>query len=166
MYKSLSYDLILDFKSKEDNSYKGMHNLCGIFTKKECNATIEGRSMYCFSMVYPNKSRLYYCEKLSDYNTWLQTIQRVTGYEDLNETYEIQGKLGNGKFGLVKVCKQKLTGRDAAIKIMSKKNMSLTDIQLIRSEIEILKICQHPNIIKLYDILENQDYIYISKSML
>jgi len=32
---------------------------------------------------------------------------------------------------------------------------------LVKTEIEILKICQHPNIIRLYDIFENNDYIYI-----
>lgn len=30
-----------------------------------------------------------------------------------------------------------------------------------RREIEILKMCQHPNIIRLLDLFENQDYIYI-----
>jgi len=39
--------------------------------------------------------------------------------------------------------------------------MDHTDLELVRTEIEILKICQHPNIIKLYDIFENLDYIYI-----
>ena len=44
---------------------------------------------------------------------------------------------------------------------MSKKEMSLQDVELQRREIEILKMCQHPNIIRLLDIFENQDYIYI-----
>ena len=44
---------------------------------------------------------------------------------------------------------------------MNKKNMDSSDLELVRTEIEILKICQHPYIIKLYDIFENVDYIYI-----
>ena len=32
---------------------------------------------------------------------------------------------------------------------------------MLKREIEVLKICQHPNIIKLEDIFENQDYLYI-----
>ena len=39
--------------------------------------------------------------------------------------------------------------------------MDTSDIGLVRTEIEILKICQHPNIIRLYDIFENIDYLYI-----
>ena len=33
--------------------------------------------------------------------------------------------------------------------------MSVSDIELMNQEIEIMKICQHPNIIRLLDIFEN-----------
>lgn len=39
--------------------------------------------------------------------------------------------------------------------------MNNQDLELARTEIEILKICQHPNIIKLYDIFETPEYFYI-----
>jgi serine/threonine protein kinase len=39
--------------------------------------------------------------------------------------------------------------------------MSAEEMELQRSEIEILKMCQHPHIIRLLDIFENQDYLYI-----
>lgn len=39
--------------------------------------------------------------------------------------------------------------------------MTLQDIVLQKREIEILKICQHPSIVRLLDVFENQDYIYI-----
>lgn len=37
----------------------------------------------------------------------------------------------------------------------------MPDIELQRREIEILKMCQHPYIIRLLDIFENEDNIYI-----
>ena len=39
--------------------------------------------------------------------------------------------------------------------------MDLEDFELYRREVEILKICQHPNIIRLLDVFENSEYIYI-----
>ena len=48
-----------------------------------------------------------------------------------------------------------------AIKIMSKESMSVQDFELAQTEINIMKMCQHPNIIKLYDIYETADFIYI-----
>ena len=44
---------------------------------------------------------------------------------------------------------------------MNKNNMDSSDLELVRTEIEILKIYQHPYIIKLYAFFENVDYIYI-----
>ena len=51
-----------------------------------------------------------------------------------------------------------------AIKILSKKNMDKSDMELAKIEIDILRIAQHPNIIKLYDVFENEDYIYITRN--
>jgi len=44
--------------------------------------------------------------------------------------------------------------------------MSTEDLELLKREIEILKICQHPNIIRMLDIFENQEYIYIVMELL
>ena len=54
------------------------------------------------------------------------------------------------------------SGRKVAIKIMNKIDMSMQDLSLVKTEIEILKICQQPNIIRLYDVFENIEFIYIS----
>jgi serine/threonine protein kinase len=48
-----------------------------------------------------------------------------------------------------------------AIKIVKKRDMKPMEIYQQRKEIEVLKMCQHPNIIKLIDIFENADYYYI-----
>jgi serine/threonine protein kinase len=140
-----------------------MHNLSGVFLQEEKTQIIEDIHFFCFSVVYPKKTRFYYVDNLADYRQWVSAIKRATGYADLNDLYEIKEKLGNGKFGLVRLGIHKLTGRKVAIKIMTKKDMTNRDLELVKTEIDILKICQHPNIIKLYDIFENVDYIYISK---
>ena len=82
-------------------------------------------------------------------------------YSNLNDLYEIKGCLGRGKFGLVKLGVHKESGREVAIKIINKKLVSPIDVQQVKSEIDILKIAKHPNIIKLYDVFENEQYIYI-----
>ena len=46
---------------------------------------------------------------------------------------------------------------------MKKCDMKEEDLEMARTEIEILKISQQPNIISLYDVFENKDYLYISK---
>ena len=156
IYKDLYY-----YKNKNEKIHRGMHNLSGLFLKAEGLQEIKGKKMYCFSISFPSKNRIYYCDNETDYNNWLSALKKATGYTNLLDIYDIKQKLGKGKFGLVKLGINKETQQKVAVKIMNKNNMDSSDLELVRTEIEILKICQHPYIIKLYDIFENIDYIYI-----
>lgn len=140
-----------------------MHNLSGVYLKEENKQKIDNELFFSFSVVYPKKSRIYYTDKEEDNNNWIKSIRKVTGFENLNDTYDIKEKLGNGKFGLVRLGIHKQSQRKVAVKVMNKKDMSNQDLELVKTEIEILKVCQHPYIIRLYDIFENLDFIYISK---
>ena len=40
-------------------------------------------------------------------------------------------------------------------------DMGLEDMEQTKREIEILKVCQHPNIIKFYEAFENEDFFYL-----
>lgn len=75
----------------------------------------------------------------------------------------MKDKVGNGKFGLVRLGIHKETGRKVAVKIMAKSDMTIQDLELVKTEIEILKVAQHPNIIRLYDTFEGHNVIYISR---
>lgn len=74
--------------------------------------------------------------------------------------------VGKGAFGEVRIGKHKETGNKVAIKILAKKKMKLKDYDLFRNEIEALKLCQHSNIVKLYDVIENLDSIFIVMELL
>jgi len=139
-----------------------MHNLSGIFVRKDGIKNYLLKDMFSFSIQLPNKIKSFLCENNIEFETWLKKIRSVLDYEDLNETYDIKETLGEGRYGLVKRCIQKKNKREAAIKIISKKLMNQEQRHQVNTEIEILKICQHPGIVKLYDIFENQDFIYIS----
>ena len=161
LYFKLVHKDLYFFKSKGDNHHKGMHNLNGLFLQKEKTVKYEGTNFYSFSVVYPTKTRIYYCKDEKEYNEWFDKLKVATGYTNLLDIYEVKNKLGKGKFGLVKLGIDKKTGQKVAIKIMKKSNMDSSDLELVRTEIEILKICQHPNIIRLYNVFENADYMYI-----
>jgi len=142
-----------------------MHNLSGVFLEEKDKTTIEGHEYYSFGIVYPKKTRFYYVEKEEEYLKWISSIKRAIGYTNISDDYDIKQKLGNGKFGLVKLGIHKKTGRKVAIKIINKANITSEDQGLIKTEIEILKVCQHPNCINLYDVFENVDNMFISKKI-
>ena len=151
------------YKNKQEEKHKGMHNLVGVFIKDEMEEYLDSTTiLYPFTLIFPgNKPRTYYLLNKDDKEKWMSHIKKVIGYSNLFDFYEVKETLGQGKFGLVKSASHKKTGRKVAVKVMSKKEMTLQDVELQRREIEILKMCQHPNIIRLLDIFENQDYIYI-----
>ena len=161
LYFKLVHKDLYFYKNKDDKMHKGMHNLNGLFLQEEKPKNYNGVLFYSFSVVYPSKTRVYYCNNETEYKTWISKLKLATGYTNLLDIYNVKHKLGKGKFGLVKLGENKKTHQEVAIKIMNKKNMDTSDLELVRTEIEILKICQHPNIIRLYDVFENPDYIYI-----
>jgi len=69
--------------------------------------------------------------------------------------------IGEGKFGLVKLGVHKNTKERVAIKIIKKESMTSSDVELVKSEIDIMKLCRHPNVVRLLDHFENAEYIFI-----
>ena len=75
--------------------------------------------------------------------------------------YEIVENIGEGKFGIVKLCKNKTTGMKVAVKILTRSKIGEVDIELVYSELEIMKLVRHPNIVSLVDLFENSENIFI-----
>ena len=149
------------YKSKDTKKHKGMHNLSGVYINDEGIVTINDKKLYCFNIIFPSKERKYYLQNESEYIKWVESIRKVVHYSNINNIYEIKKTVGKGKFGQVKLGIHKESGKQVAIKIINKKHLEVTDLEQIKSEIDILKIAKHPNIIKLYDVYENEKYIYI-----
>lgn len=71
---------------------------------------------------------------------------------DLKSKYEMGEIIGRGNFAEVKKARNKETGEEVAVKIVSIKDQE--DYEAIKTEIEILGKLTHPNIIKLIEIFE------------
>lgn len=69
--------------------------------------------------------------------------------------------MGKGKFAEVRSAKHKITNKIVAVKTLNKTIMTEKQLERARCEIETLKLCQHPNIMSLYEIFENSEYIYL-----
>ena len=159
-FKLICKDLYY-YKSKTNKRHKGIHNLSGVFIQSNGLVKLGDKQFYCFTIIFPTKPRKYYLTNESEYYNWVNTIRKIVGYSNLSEIYEIRQVLGKGKFGLVKLGIHRGSGRKVAIKIINKKLVTAIDVQQVKTEIDILKIAKHPNIIQLYDVFENENYIYI-----
>jgi len=80
----------------------------------------------------------------------------------LSKDYEVRKKLGEGNFALVRLCTRKRDKKDFAVKIIHRKRMSKPKQQVaLEREIEILMSVDHPNCVKLQDIRETQNHVYL-----
>ena len=149
------------YDSKYDAVHKGMHNLSGVYINENTPFEFNDKVYYSFSMIFPKKKRTYYCDNEKEFITWMKKLKQAINFKNIDDLYEVKEEIGKGRFGMVCKGKNKATGRIVAIKSMDKKEMRIEDLELVKTEMDVLKISQHPNIIKLYDIFENEDFIYI-----
>ena len=79
-----------------------------------------------------------------------------SSYKNIKITYKIENTIGRGTFATVKRCKNRATGERFAVKVLSKKKMSEEDKANIQTEIEILTSMDHPNIVRLVEVFEDE----------
>ena len=156
LYKDLFY-----FKNKEDLKHKGMHNLSGLFLKEEATKILDEKEYYSFSIIFPTKKRVYFCDNKAEFKKWKKYLRKAINYSNILEIYKITEELGKGSFSVVKLAINKITNQKVAVKIMDKKKMNSSRLESARTEIEIMKICHFPYIIKFIEAYENIEYIYI-----
>ena len=83
-------------------------------------------------------------------------MENTANYRNIKETYKIEGTIGKGSFATVKKAKNRFTGKTYAVKVLSKKKMSEEDKVAMQTEIDILKQIDHPNVVKLIDVFEDE----------
>ena len=158
---------IFYYKDEEKENFIGMHNLSGciITEAQEDNYIIlNEQKLFFFSITFNNKSKIrtFYTLDFKIAKKFTDSLKKGIGYLKFTDYYEIKQILGKGKFGVVNLGIHKKTNMKVAIKIINKSSIQTQeDSQLIRSEIDIMKLCHHPNIVKLLDHFENSEYIFI-----
>ena len=79
--------------------------------------------------------------------------------KSLRDNYECTKQLGKGGYGKVYQVRNKITGKVYACKKLSKLNIN--NLTKFEREIRILIRTDHPNIIKLYEVFQSQNSLYL-----
>uniref|UniRef100_A0A8C6SI07 Serine/threonine-protein kinase DCLK2 n=1 Tax=Neogobius melanostomus TaxID=47308 RepID=A0A8C6SI07_9GOBI len=105
----------------------------------------------------PNK-----CETKLRFPITFQAVYR--GYccslSVLDERYKVGRILGDGNFAVVRECVEKATGREFALKIISKDKCRGKE-NLIQNEVSILRRVKHPNIVLLIEEMDTPSELYL-----
>ncbi|XP_030600445.1 serine/threonine-protein kinase DCLK1-like isoform X2 [Archocentrus centrarchus] len=76
------------------------------------------------------------------------------------ERYKVGRTLGDGNFAVVRECVERSTGREYALKIISKDKCRGKE-HMIQSEVSILRRVKHPNIVLLIEEMDTQNELYL-----
>ena len=124
------------------------------------NPIIEG-----FSGEFPSDNSLDEKNKNGWYIEGMLVKERKDDPKDL---YIEMKKIGEGTYGKVVKVQHKITKVFRAMKIINKNKMSLGNEEedTLINEINIVKSLDHPNIMKVYEFFQKDDYLYIISELL
>ncbi|KAG8040433.1 hypothetical protein G9C98_002429 [Cotesia typhae] len=75
--------------------------------------------------------------------------------------YKLLKTIGKGNFAKVKLAKHIPTGKEVAIKIIDKTQLNPGSLQKLFREVRIMKMLDHPNIVKLFQVIETEKTLYL-----
>ena len=108
----------------------------------------------------------YYMEKCNSLSKFIKEYYKKNNkYPNTDLNFYLYGRLiGQGAFGKVNIGLNILTGRVVAIKSFNKKNLNKNgdNMKKILYETNLMKKLNHPNITKILEMFEDDDYILIA----
>ncbi|XP_034532236.1 serine/threonine-protein kinase MARK2 isoform X24 [Notolabrus celidotus] len=75
--------------------------------------------------------------------------------------YRLLKTIGKGNFAKVKLARHVLTGKEVAVKIIDKTQLNSSSLQKLFREVRIMKMLNHPNIVKLFEVIETEKTLYL-----
>lgn len=75
--------------------------------------------------------------------------------------YVFQKTIGEGNFAKVKLATHKLTGQEVAVKVIDKSVLDEKKLSKLYREVKIMKGLHHPNIVKLYEVIETKNTVFL-----
>ncbi|OAO12156.1 protein kinase [Blastocystis sp. ATCC 50177/Nand II] len=118
----------------------------------------------------------FFCATEEEQSQWMKAITDVSGVRRIEDYYDIREKIGEGRFAEVYRCVNKKTGKDYAVKVINKTKLTEVSVgacdetqkesELIHTEIAILSLVQHKNIVMLMETFETATAMYIVMELL
>ncbi|XP_062918439.1 serine/threonine-protein kinase BRSK2-like isoform X3 [Mobula hypostoma] len=91
----------------------------------------------------------------------MSTSTKEAGCAQYVGPYRLEKTLGKGQTGLVKLGIHCITGQKVAVKIVNREKLTESVLMKVEREIAILKLIEHPHVLKLHDVYENKKYLYL-----
>ncbi|KAI1295511.1 MAP/microtubule affinity-regulating kinase 3 [Halotydeus destructor] len=130
-------------------------------TVHESIATDQVRTKTIGGKTFNSKSRSNEDSSVNSTAVTASSRTRRTTEEPHIGRYRLLKTIGKGNFAKVKLAKHLPTGKEVAIKIIDKTQLNPSSLQKLFREVRIMKMLDHPNIVKLYQVIETEKTLYL-----
>ena len=102
-----------------------------------------------------------YATSSAECKAWVEALKRGGAMVAVVEKYSFCETVGKGKFSVVKRAINKVNNKQVAVKVIDKKALNTKEQEFLRTELQILKVVRHPNLVHIHEITEFRDKVYI-----
>ncbi|CAG9328952.1 unnamed protein product [Blepharisma stoltei] len=102
-----------------------------------------------------------WCDSRKERDEWVRKLEEAAKTRKFKEYYELGERIGNGKFSEVNICTEHSTGKRWAVKIVNKTKLNNQEKDMLRSEIAIMRLLDHPGVINLKEVFDTKKHMLI-----
>lgn len=102
----------------------------------------------------------FVADNLNHYTDWYHAL-RYASEKSIKDYYAFVKTLGKGHFSKVLLAKDRRTREKFAVKVIKKTPSDDRATTLMHRELEILRMVNHQNIVRLYDLFDTNDKLYV-----
>lgn len=132
-----------------------------------CERT-DSLSRYYFRLIKNLKYSEFFTDNEETSKKWKEAFRRTFIQSNFHVKYDAIKMIGKGSFARVYLVENNITKKQFAVKAFSKEyllNQSKGKESII-NEIDIMKVLEHPNIMRLEEIHESNNSIYLVQELL
>ena len=142
--------------------YKKIISIKNLYVSKK---KVDNRMYLTFTSQAHNKTvkKVYYSDNHDLVNKFCSKFHTSNYNRDITKSYYFKYEIDKGKFGHVFLARRNKDNKKLAIKLVQKNNCTLEEYKIIRWEKNIFHLLQnlrHPNLVKCFDIYENESQIF------
>lgn len=155
-------------KSEKSNKIRGVMKTDWVRTEYLEENIGNEKTRYCVRFI----KNLKYCDfiinKNSNYQIWKQKLSQVFIQSDFHTKFDAIKMIGKGSFARVYLVQDNKTQQKFAVKAFSKEYLQsqTKGKESLMNEIQIMKVLNHKNVMKLQEIHESKNSIYLVLELL
>lgn len=108
----------------------------------------------------PHRVESFIVDTVEDYNKWFNALSSASS-KSIKDYYAFIKVLGEGHFGRVLLAKDRQTREKFAVKVIKRNQSEVRNAILIQRELEILRMVNHKNVVRLHDLFDTADKLYL-----